>query len=62
MPSVQDCLAELGCDMDLLQTCQTLSEEWALVRKAYFRKVLKSHPDKGEWGCRQSLRFPSTCS
>jgi hypothetical protein len=48
MPSIQDCLAELGCDLDLLQTCQTLDEEWALVRKAYFRKVLKAHPDKGE--------------
>ena len=47
MPSIQDCLQELQCDLELLQTCQTLDEEWGLIRKAYFKRVLRAHPDKG---------------
>jgi hypothetical protein len=31
----------------LFQACQTVQEEWKIIKKAYFRAALDSHPDKG---------------
>jgi hypothetical protein len=34
-------------DQDRLRYCSNLQEEFACIKKAYFKKVLSSHPDKG---------------
>jgi len=35
-----------GVDAAALQQAQ-LTEQWAMIKRAYFRKVLTTHPDKG---------------
>ena len=46
--TVKECLAMLGEGVDAaaLQQAQ-LTEQWAMIKRAYFRKVLTTHPDKG---------------
>lgn len=45
--TIKDCLAAVGLPVSGLSGCVSLKEEWAVVKKTYFRKVLTVHPDKG---------------
>lgn len=45
--SIKDCLATVGVGTKDLAAAGTLSEEWSLLKKAYFKKILVVHPDKG---------------
>ena len=48
MPStIERCLARLGLAIASLAGCDDLDAEWAAVKRAYFKTVLKTHPDKG---------------
>jgi hypothetical protein len=44
--SVKECLASLSDDIDFAG-CTTLQEEFSVIKKLYFKKVLVAHPDKG---------------
>ena len=46
-PTVQACLERIGVLTDRLESCADLNEEWAYIKKKYFRAALKNHPDKG---------------
>ena len=39
--TVRSCLASLGVDADALRDCADLSEEWGVVKKRYFKKILR---------------------
>lgn len=52
--SVADCLTSLGVTAEALRGCTTLREEWQVIKKTYFAKVLRDHPDKG--GSAQAFR------
>eukprot|EP00930_Biecheleria_cincta_P023597 TRINITY_DN17028_c0_g3_i1.p1 TRINITY_DN17028_c0_g3~~TRINITY_DN17028_c0_g3_i1.p1 ORF type:complete len:432 (+),score=85.61 TRINITY_DN17028_c0_g3_i1:29-1297(+) len=45
--TVKDCLTAIGISPSALSGAGRLSEEWAQIKKSYFKKVLASHPDKG---------------
>lgn len=45
--SIKDCLEAVGIPVSALGSRMTIKEEWALIKKAYFKKVLACHPDKG---------------
>ena len=45
MQTVGTCLASLGVAIDKLEGCADRDEEFALVKKAYFKKILLAHPD-----------------
>lgn len=45
--TIKDCLTAIGISLSALSGAGRLSEEWAHIKKAYFKKVLASHPDKG---------------
>ena len=45
--SILDCLECLGANITDLQCCQTLDEEWKAIRKAFLKRSLQTHPDKG---------------
>eukprot|EP00927_Polykrikos_kofoidii_P075052 TRINITY_DN71113_c0_g1_i1.p1 TRINITY_DN71113_c0_g1~~TRINITY_DN71113_c0_g1_i1.p1 ORF type:complete len:461 (+),score=78.03 TRINITY_DN71113_c0_g1_i1:94-1476(+) len=45
--TIKDCLAAVGLAVSGLNGCVSLKEEWAVIKKAYFQKVLTVHPDKG---------------
>eukprot|EP00440_Ansanella_granifera_P001525 gb/GFBE01001642.1/.p1 GENE.gb/GFBE01001642.1/~~gb/GFBE01001642.1/.p1 ORF type:complete len:460 (+),score=116.44 gb/GFBE01001642.1/:1-1380(+) len=45
--TVKDCLATIGVATAGLKSCSSLNEEWAFIKKAYFKKILVCHPDKG---------------
>jgi hypothetical protein len=49
MSSVQECLAAVGVPdpQTAFADCATLAEEWAIVKKQYFKRALTVHPDKG---------------
>jgi len=47
MRTIRTCLAQVGLTTAALSSCTNLSEEWTKVKKAYFKKVLATHPDKG---------------
>ena len=40
-------LDTIGVVEEAIEDCPLLSDEWSVIKKAYFKKVLKSHPDKG---------------
>ena len=42
---MKSCLACLG-EFDFID-CVTLDEEWSVIKKTYFKKILVAHPDKG---------------
>ena len=46
MRTVRTCLESLGA-LDKLAGCADRAEEFALIKKIYFRKILAAHPDKG---------------
>lgn len=45
--SVHACLAAIGLSVQDLCVCTNLTEEFTLIKRAYFKKVLVVHPDKG---------------
>lgn len=45
--TVEYCLSKVGVKTDALAACADLAEEWAAIKRAYFKTVLKTHPDKG---------------
>jgi len=45
--TIKDCLTDLGVASAGLGACSTLREEWTFIKKAYFKKILTCHPDKG---------------
>eukprot|EP00442_Polarella_glacialis_P041911 CAMPEP_0115110098 /NCGR_PEP_ID=MMETSP0227-20121206/39165_1 /TAXON_ID=89957 /ORGANISM="Polarella glacialis, Strain CCMP 1383" /LENGTH=56 /DNA_ID=CAMNT_0002509055 /DNA_START=76 /DNA_END=242 /DNA_ORIENTATION=+ len=45
--TIKDCLATIGVTLSGLSGCGSLNEEWALIKKSYFKKILTVHPDKG---------------
>ena len=48
MPStVASCLAAISVQPAVLSAASSLEEEFATIKKAYFRRVLAAHPDKG---------------
>ena len=48
MPAtVASCLAAINVQPDALTACSSLDDEFAIIKKAYFRRVLAAHPDKG---------------
>ena len=44
---VADRLATLGVDPTKFASCSDVDEEWAVIKKNYFKRVLREHPDKG---------------
>lgn len=42
-----DCLGTIGISVAGLSNCGSLGEEWTFIKKAYFKKILTCHPDKG---------------
>jgi hypothetical protein len=47
MTSVPDCLEEIRVTTASLEQCATLSQEFNIIKKAYFQRCLQTHPDKG---------------
>ena len=47
MPTVEKCLQRVGITTDSLASCNDLAEEWAAIKRSYFKTALKTHPDKG---------------
>ena len=47
LSTVKDCLAAIDVDPSVLQPADGLEAEWAIIKKAYFKKILAAHPDKG---------------
>ena len=47
--SIQDCLQHIGLTPqdDVFSDCNSIEEEFKVIKKRYFKKVLVSHPDKG---------------
>mmetsp|Transcript_75911 Transcript_75911/g.143096 ORF Transcript_75911/g.143096 Transcript_75911/m.143096 type:complete len:465 (+) Transcript_75911:73-1467(+) len=45
--TIKDCLDSIGMALAGLKSCGSLPEEWSLIKKAYFKKILTCHPDKG---------------
>lgn len=44
--TIEECLATIGVGSGL-RTCSNLTEEWAFIKKSYFKSAIKHHPDKG---------------
>jgi len=47
MSTVKGCLKSIGVQLASLEACVVLTQEWSLIKKSYFKKILKCHPDKG---------------
>ena len=46
--TINDCLSSIGVvDPKFFDGTGSLDEEFSKIKKAYFKKVLVSHPDKG---------------
>lgn len=46
--TVRECLTCIGAEApDFFNGCQTINEEFSRIKKAYFKKALLTHPDKG---------------
>ena len=49
--SIKDCLTNIGFESSsytaYFNDCQSLDEEWQVIKKQYFKKIRISHPDKG---------------
>jgi hypothetical protein len=46
--SIVECLETIGItSIEVFQGCKSFKEEFLYVKKAYFVKILASHPDKG---------------
>ena len=44
---VQECLATLDVVNENFSGCSNIEEEWKVIKRAYFAKILVAHPDKG---------------
>lgn len=44
---MKDCLSAVGVGATHLNGSSGIEQEWAVIKRAYFRKVLRTHPDKG---------------
>jgi curved DNA-binding protein CbpA len=44
--NVLDCIKKLSVDLDKLKSAGTASSEFTLIRKAFLRKAIETHPDK----------------
>ena len=45
--TITNCLQSIGVTKVELDHCGTLDEEFGFIKRSYFKKVLKVHPDKG---------------
>lgn len=45
--TISECLSAINVDMEALEGCVNLQEEFFTIKKAYFKTILKCHPDKG---------------
>ena len=48
--TISECLKAVGVNAassEWATTCTTIEDEWKVIKKAYFSKILISHPDKG---------------
>lgn len=45
--TVKKCLDAIEISSKDLEVCEDLDEEFSKIKKAYFKKILASHPDKG---------------
>ena len=45
--TVKECLECIDVTLEHFSECQSLQEEFATIKKLYFKKILKAHPDKG---------------
>jgi hypothetical protein len=46
--TIRECLLDIGIDeAAIFVDCDSLDSEFKILKKAYFKKVLVVHPDKG---------------
>jgi len=46
--TIAKCLESMDVDSSsAFVACGNIDEEWKLVKKAYYKKILVAHPDKG---------------
>ena len=45
--TLRECLSNLDVDDSDFTFCESLEEEFKVIKKAYFKQALKHHPDKG---------------
>ena len=45
--TIKKCLDAIEVTSEHLKDCTNLQEEFSKIKKAYFKKILVSHPDKG---------------
>lgn len=45
--TLKKCLDSLNIEANIFEQCITLQEEFAAIKKVYFKLALKNHPDKG---------------
>ena len=45
--TVSQCLSTIGVDMEALQGCINVEEEFFTIKRTYFKTILLCHPDKG---------------
>ena len=45
--SILDCLQTLTIEKESLVDCDSLNDEFKLIKKTYFALILQQHPDKG---------------
>ena len=43
----QECLQSIGVDTNALQNCDNVDEEFKVLKKQYYVRILQTHPDKG---------------
>ena len=47
MSTIAKCLTDIDCPLESLIACTGIKEEFSVIKKAFFKKVLVVHPDKG---------------
>lgn len=45
--TISSCLRDIGVDTSILKTLTRIEDEFALIKKTYFKKIILVHPDKG---------------
>ena len=45
--TIQECLSAIGVEAAELQDTATLTAQFAVIKKTYYKKILQVHPDKG---------------
>jgi NAD-dependent DNA ligase len=59
VPTVKSCLAAINLEFSVLSGCCNLLDEFQAIKKAYFKKILVVHPDKG--GDPEAFRLANKC-